>query len=350
MADPALIVQTRLGLPLSYALIGGAIMRALDDLGALVHYRPTRWDEQPPLADPQLARLAARPPHSGLPQVSIEPAELFDLTHTGLRIGYTMLEVDGLPDDWVATCNAMDAIWVPSRWGQQIFADAGVSRPIHVVPLGYDPQIFHVQPGAQRTSPRYTFLSVFAWSARKGPDLLLRAYRAAFAPSDDVLLLIHTDAREPELAQVTTDLDLAAGPPVVLLHGNVPRTELGRLYASADCFVLPTRGEGFGLPILEAMACGLPVIATDWSGQTAFFDASVGYPIRVKQLVPTRSTAPHYFNQRWAEPDFDQLVDLMRQMYRDPAAARARGVAAAAAAPQWTWQRTAQRICAELAR
>jgi glycosyltransferase involved in cell wall biosynthesis len=64
-------------------------------------------------------------------------------------------------------------------------------------------------------------------------------------------------------------------------------SDIPRLYAAVDCFVLPTRGEGWGLPIFEAMAMGLPVIATNWSGQVDFMNENNAFPIRVDKLVPS---------------------------------------------------------------
>ena len=69
--------------------------------------------------------------------------------------------------------------------------------------------------------------------------------------------------------------------PVELLQQDISRVALRRRYAQSNCFVLPTRGEGWGLPIAEAMAMGLPVIATNFSGPTAFLTAHNSHPLPV---------------------------------------------------------------------
>ena len=87
---------------------------------------------------------------------------------------------------------------------------------------------------------------------------------------------------------------------------------LPRLYKAVDAFVLPSRGEGWGRPHVEAMAMGLPVIATNWSGTTAFLDDEVGYPLPY-ELVPV--PAEHNLaGHRWAEPDVGALRRLMRRL------------------------------------
>lgn len=70
--------------------------------------------------------------------------------------------------------------------------------------------------------------------------------------------------------------------------------DMATLYRSADCFVISTRGEGWGMPILEAMACGLPAIATNWSSQVDFFNETNGYPVDVASLIDAKAKCPYY--------------------------------------------------------
>jgi glycosyltransferase involved in cell wall biosynthesis len=278
---------------------------------------------------------------------------LFVTEHAGRKIGYTMLEVDSLPPNWVAACNKMDEVWTPSPWGAEVFRDAGVRPPVIAMPLGYNPQRFHPGLPARRLQNRYTFLSVFEWGARKGPDVLLKAYCRAFNKHDSVLLVLRVNNHDTriDVASQIANLRLPSdAPPVALIYNRQLKPEqLGSLYASADCFVMPTRGEGWGMPILEAMACGLPTIATAWSGQTAFHHAGVGYPLRVRSLAPADATCPYYIGLRWAEPDPDHLVELMRHVYANPDAARQIGAQAASeVANRWTWAHAAAHVIARI--
>jgi glycosyltransferase involved in cell wall biosynthesis len=222
------------------------------------------------------------------------------------------------------------------------------------MPLGYDHTRFSVEGPARRSADRFTFLSVFEWGERKAPDVLLRAFSAAFSGREDVLLLLRVANHDGDLdvSEEIENLRLPeGGPKVALLYNqHIAHDTLGTLYRSADAFVLPTRGEGWGMPILEAMACGLPTIATAWSGQTEFFGEAVGYPVPPKALVPADAKCPYYEGFRWAEPDFDALVAAMRRVVENREEARLRGEAAALeAARRWTWGHAADRVVARLA-
>ncbi|MFN8502560.1 glycosyltransferase [Kouleothrix sp.] len=334
-----------------------AYVLGLDALGVAV--RPlylygTDYDEQVQAGGmhPRIRELQAQPLRLDAPQVVYAPGDRFSKNSGRYRVGFTMLETDRLPASWVEQANQMDEVWTPTEWGAAVFRASGVARPVHVIPLGVDAARF--RPAAQpraRLRERTIFLSVFEWGERKGWDVLLRAWRAAFRPTDDVLLLLKIDCRMPlpnplrELARALPD----PHPPVGLIYNQpLSGAQLIELYQGADCFVLPTRGEGWGMPVLEAMACGLPAIATDWSGQTTFLNARNGYPLPTRGLAPTGSEATHYRGAQWAEPDGDALVELLRQAARDEAGRRALGQAARQEAERWPWARGVAAVAARL--
>jgi len=273
-------------------------------------------------------------------------------------VGRTTFETDSLPAEWVVRCNSMDEIWVPCGFNRETFRRAGVTVPVLVVPEGVDSGRFRPGleplplPGPARGT---TFLSVFEWTRRKGPDVLLEAWARAFGPDDDVRLVVRTyppnaiegDPRawveeriDAELARVGRRRTDCA--PIVVLASQVPDADMPRLYAASDVYVAPSRGEGWGRPHMEAMGCGVPVIATRWSGNLEFQNDDNSWLIAVDGLeaIDEREEFPGYKGQNWAVPSVSDLQRLLREAAGDPLARRYKGVRARAdIVAKWDWSR-----------
>ncbi|MGH2537387.1 MAG: glycosyltransferase [Candidatus Promineifilaceae bacterium] len=351
----AVVWHSQVGSPSGYSVSSRELILQLDSLGVdvrLAYIYGTDWmDTQ--RDNGRIAAMRRRPKDHDLPQVLYGSGDLFLKNGGRYRVGYTMLEVDGVPADWVLQANALDEVWVPSSFNRDTFVQAGIRVPVFVMPLGVNPDFFNPKIRAFRPTGRYTFLSVFEWGERKAAGALLRAYHRAFGRGDDVLLVlkvINTDpgvAVEREIAALGLSGD---GPPVALLYNqDLPTHQMGSLYRSADCLIAPTRGEGWGMPIIEAMACGLPVIATDWSAHTDFMTEANAYPLRVERLIPAVAKCPYYHGFRWAEPDEGHLLELMRHVYHQRDEAAAKGARASAEVlGRWTWRHAAEKIKARL--
>ena len=254
------------------------------------------------------------------------------------RVGRTMFETDRIPDGWLERCNAMDEVWLPSEFNRRTFEEAGVEAPrLRVVRAGVDTDLF--RPDARRLEiPRarsFNFLSVFDLEPRKGSDLLVKAYLSEFKADEDVALILKisqlNDPVTDPVAQLCYFIEKEAGlslekcPPIILLRGFLSQDEMASLYASAHAFVLPTHGEGYGRPLMEALSAELPVIATRWSGQLDFLRDENSYLIDIEGLVPAAVEEEIFAGHLWAQPSLEHLRQLMRRAFSQRDEARARG-------------------------
>ncbi|MEX2211573.1 MAG: glycosyltransferase [Gaiellaceae bacterium] len=257
------------------------------------------------------------------------------------RIGRTMWETDRLPPNWVVRCNELDDVWVPSAFNVATFAHAGVaSERLHVVPEGVRRDVYgpDLAPFDLPDVTGFVFLSVFSWSRRKGWDVLLRAYLDEFSPDDDVTLLLLVTPFSKPVAEHLQELeafiriqlgrDPARSAPILILDVEPGTMGMPRLYRAAHAYVQPSRAEGWGRPLMEAMACGRPTIGTRWSGNLHFMNDDNSYLVDC-DLVPVSEDAwrewPWFRGQRWAEPSTAHLRTLLRRVVERPDEARAKG-------------------------
>ena len=255
-------------------------------------------------------------------------------------VGRTMFETDRIPDGWTDRCNAMDEVWVPSSFNVETFCRAGVKEhKLRRMQEGEDTSLFNPlnRPFHIPGTRGFNFLSVFQWAQRKGPDLLLKAYVSEFREDEDVALILRTYGRSGPDSEVVPDLlyyierelrvPLEKVPPIIVIPGFIPNEDLPRLYTSADCFVLPSRGEGWGRPYVEALCSEIPVIATRWSGQLDFLHDANSYLIDCEMVsTPADTDVEVFAGHRWAEPKIDHLRSLMRHVFtrREEAKEKAR--------------------------
>lgn len=255
----------------------------------------------------------------------------------------TMYEGTGLPDGWGQHINEKaERLIVPCEWLIDVFRANGVKRyvPIDVLPGGVDPEEFPVLDFPVSEHRPYTFMAFGDRGSRKGSDIAWQAFYKTFGDSTDVRLIIKTLAGGlPHLttARIKDNDGHVVGDPRISIWRETSET-LSDAFSQMDCFVYPTRGEGWGLPPREAACMGKPVICTNWSGVAVGIE-HWALPINTVKLVNARLKG----GGQWAEPDVDEVADLMRWCYEHREEARQKGLQAA----QWlrdnqTWAHSAQ--------
>ncbi len=348
--------------PIGYAMASRAIAKGLEAAGIAVAYRYLYGvgtvfpvDESAGATDDyRINVIRQRTPVADAPALIFGQADAFDGVSARKRIGWTMLETTGVPAEWVRQCNRLDELWVPSAFNEWTFRRSGVTAPIRVMPLGViETGYFNTAIRRFPMSGEFTFLSIFEWGERKAPEVLLRAFNRAFRRGDPVVLVCkfsnHDPGVSPRREIEALGLDPEGGKIVFSENEYLPYYQLASLYRSADCFVLPTRGEGWGMPLLEAMACGLPVIGSYWSAQQAFMTDANSYPLQVG-LVAAEAKCPYYDGFHWAAPSEDHLVSLLRHVAENRNEAREKGARAAVdVIALWSMEASAQRVRERLA-
>jgi glycosyltransferase involved in cell wall biosynthesis len=261
----------------------------------------------------------------------------------------TMYEGTGLPDDWARHVNEKaERVIVPCEWLVEVFRENGVLKrvPIDVVPGGVDPEEFPVLDFPVPDHRPYTFLSFGDRGSRKGSDLAWQAFYRAFGDCPDVRLVVKTLAGGlPELttARIKDDAGNIVGDPRISLWRETSDS-LADVFSLVDCFVYPTRGEGWGLPPREAACMGLPVICTRYGGTAVGIDE---WAVPINTLRPVHSRLRG--GGQWAEPDVEEVAHLMRWCYEHRDEAKQKGLQAA----RWlranqTWAQSAQALIALL--
>lgn len=209
----------------------------------------------------------------------------------------SMTEKTSLSSVLLACCRVAHETWVPTEWHRKLYMQSGCVN-VRALPEVVDDTVFvpkTIRPDAL-PGTRTTFLSVFQWQQRKGPDVLLRAYWDAFNKYDRVVLRIRS--KVPGWAGLP--FDNAKGgvafyarrfrnthpdelAPVEVIddgRSETTREDMASLYRQADAFVLPSRGEGWCLPCAEAMASNTLLIASDFSGMTQYANERNSLPVR----------------------------------------------------------------------
>jgi glycosyltransferase involved in cell wall biosynthesis len=245
------------------------------------------------------------------------------LSIAGRKIIWCVFEQTILPPAWINGFDRFDEIWVPSIWGRDVLIDNGIdSAKIVVMPEGVDSTVFLPKPQAHAP---YRFLTVGKYEGRKSIDETVDAFFAAF-PRDDhgVELWLKCDYfgrpdRTHEFAQ-----KFQGDPRIKVIYGEMTKAALADLYHQCDAFVFASKAEGFGLAGLEAIACGLPLLAVNYSGQTAFLEALDGafLPIAydLKPLIDPDYEAIYrkYYGRAglgvWAIPRLESMIVGMRQL------------------------------------
>ncbi|WFT80313.1 glycosyltransferase [Methylobacterium sp. CB376] len=208
----------------------------------------------------------------------------------------------------------LDGLLALTAFVRRVYRNSGISVPAVVCGLGIEHA--PVLPRPARAAAPFVFLHVSSGLARKGIEELLLAYAAAFTRRDPVELVIKTHRNQTNVVQTWYDRVIRNSPnaPVVrIIFDDLDADQLAGLNAAADAVVLPSRGEGFNLPAAEAMAHGLPVIVTGYSGQMDFCSDENAWLVDYDFELSTSHLGAA--QAMWVRARIDDLAARMRSVF-----------------------------------
>lgn len=263
-------------------------------------------------------------------------------------VGYWAWELPAAPDEWRHGAPFVHQIWAPSNFTANAVKSVAPDTGIKVLP---HPVALRRPPPIGRTGRRaFTVLTIFNMAssfARKNPLAAIAAFQTAFGDDASARLIVKASNLDvyPDGAAAVRGA-IAGLSNASLIEHTANSDEIDALYSETDVLISLHRSEGFGLTIAEAMLRGIPVVATDWSGNTDFLSRSNGMPIpfRLTPAIDRQGTYDHR-GMVWADPDINAAAAALRKLRNDEAARTAIGEAAANfAASNWTAEAFAENV------
>jgi glycosyltransferase involved in cell wall biosynthesis len=221
-----------------------------------------------------------------------------------------------------------DLILSPSKWGKDCLMNYGVpSDRVAVIPEGVNPWIYHPYPLEKRrvtiADNKTRFLMVGKYETRKGYEVAIEAFGLAYEKNKNIELLLKPEwvagdkaVLRPEIINLVLKNKHL---PIKVTQSLMNHAQMRQLYRMADYFLFPSRCEGWGLPLIEAIACGLPAICCEFGGQSEYLNAIPGgyipIPYQLKEIdcIRWKTDFPQPDNNLglWANIEAEVLAEII---------------------------------------
>ena len=306
----------------------------------------------------------------------------------GKNIGFLVWEGDKIPKCWLEEClnPNIDMIFVPSTHTEEAIINAAnlsheeaeeLINKIHIMPHGIETKLFNPK---SNTNDEFIFLCNKGFrnqEDRGGIQYAVKAFLEEFYSQEKTDLgigspitesefpnLIDSDGGSPDVQQENSKVEqfndkslrlktptagpiliikvnpaypvgiLPQHPKIKVISENMPYEKIPELYHNCDVFLAPTRAEAFNIPCLEAMACGKPVITTDFGGQTDYVPKEWQIGGELKEVEHEIM----YEETRWLTPNIEELKKKMREFYNNKPSVNQDLI------KEYTWENTAKKI------
>ncbi len=241
-------------------------------------------------------------------------------TEAAVRAGVVFWEVEGEVPGSYEYPMLYDRLWAPTSFLREIL-ERQTDLPVSVMPQrGFDDELFDrslARPITTGDRPYALFVfDFFSTSARKNPVGAVKAFTRAFNPTDGPRLLLKTlnaNGARSDHAELVSAIE--GHPHIELITEDLEEEALFQLISGSTAYISLHRSEGFGLTMAEAMALGVPVIATGYGGNTDFLTEDTGWVVPWEYTQVGRYGYPYPERARWAEPDIDAAADALRDVF-----------------------------------
>lgn len=290
---------------------------------------------------------------------STEYLNSHEFSKAGKSYCFSIFETDKCPHPWIESLNRVTKTLTFSEFNKKAYAKSGVKN-VDIIPIGVDCNMFrpNVKPFRDKNANEFVFLTSGDFTERKNFEGLIEAYVKEFTNKDAVVLIIkahyqgfvkkYKDECVRRFKDVVKRFNPIDPPKILFLGDKVPWHSVPKFYTAGDCFILVSRGEGIGLPYMEALASCVPVIATNFGGQTEFLNDSnalfVNSDIRVIDDMEYIRKCLWALNHSWAFPDVNDIRNKMRFAYEFRDILKEKGEKGRVDMEKLTWQNCALNV------
>tara|TARA_B100001121_G_scaffold307140_1_gene328013 strand:- start:179 stop:1228 length:1050 start_codon:yes stop_codon:yes gene_type:complete len=332
---------------LGYGVAGINILKALQAEDVEVSFFPIGQPQVTNQADADAVRKGMKTAQTFEPYAPCvkiwHQNQMAERIGSGKFIGFPIFELDTFNDLEKHHLNSCDEWMVCSHWAKDIVQSAVSFKPTHVVPLGVDAELFPPAPATQ--NDKTIFFNCGKWEIRKGHDILINAFKKVLEHGEDAELWMmctnpfnspEEDARWHQLYNHQK---------VKLIPRAETQAEVYNIMSQVDCGVFPSRGEGWNLELLEMMAAGKHVVATDYSAHTEFCTKENAGLVSISE-VESAFDGKWFFGQgNWAKigphEEMDLYMKMMKYILDKKGTVNLAGIETA---KRFSWQNTAREI------
>ena len=278
---------------------------------------------------------------------------------SGRFIGFPIFELDTFSDLEKRHLNSCHDLMVCSQWAKNVCLDnlyktkpvmyksggkcLDVEQQVHVVPLGVDTKLF--QGLSDRQDDKTIFFNCGKWEVRKGHDVLINAFKKVLEHGEDAELwmMCSNPFNSPE--EENRWKQAYDHPRVKLIPRMETQQEVYNIMSQVDCGVFPSRGEGWNLELLEMMAAGKHVVATDYSAHTEFCTKENAGLVSITDVEPAFDNKWFFGQGNWAKIGAHEEMDLYMKMMKYILEKKGTvNLAGIETAKKFSWQNTAREI------